>query len=68
MAAVPVGGTTGLCHQSTAAIGEAAEWLASLDTPPSPIIPALRERFGLTPREACAAIRDASDRRGRIVR
>jgi hypothetical protein len=67
MSAVPVGGSTGHCHESSAAVGEAAAWLAvtPADALPHPIIPALRERFGLTIGEACAACREAALIRGR---
>ncbi|WP_083591204.1 hypothetical protein [Aurantimonas sp. 22II-16-19i] len=60
MSEVPVGGTTGLDHESSASIDEAAAWLASERNPPSPIIPALRRRFGLSPTEACQALREAN--------
>jgi len=63
MSTIPVGGTTGHCHESTAAIDEAAAWLASEDHPPSPIIPALRRRFGLSAVEACTAITEAASLR-----
>lgn len=62
----PVGGTTGLSHEHSAAVDEAAAWLASLPPHerPRPIVPALRQRFGLTALEACQAIREApSDER-----
>lgn len=52
-------GPTGLDHASSAAIDEAALWLATERVRPSPIVPALQRRFGLTPAEACAAIREA---------
>lgn len=59
---LPVGGTTGLCHESTSAIDEAARWLAI--TPrrqrDCPVVPLLMERFGLTTKDACAAIREAN--------
>jgi hypothetical protein len=58
---IPVGGTTGLSHEHSAAIDAAAEWLAS--TPqadrPKPIVPHLQRTFGLTAKEACEAIREA---------
>ncbi|TGQ01420.1 MULTISPECIES: hypothetical protein [unclassified Mesorhizobium] len=57
---MPVGGTTGLCHQSNAAIDIAAAWYrANLTSIEHPIIPALRRRFGLTPLQAVAVIREA---------
>jgi len=56
-------------HEHSAAIDEAASWLAM--TPreriAQPIVPALRERFGLTPAEACAAIKEAQLRRARSL-
>ncbi|MBC6714705.1 hypothetical protein H9Q09_00705 [Aurantimonas sp. DM33-3] len=59
MSTIPIGGTTGHCHESTAAIDEAAAWLASERQLPSPIVPALRRRFGLSAIEACTAITEA---------
>lgn len=60
-ALIPVGGTTGVDHEHSGAIDEAARWLAI--TPPHarprPLVPALRELFGLSPAEACAAIRES---------
>ncbi len=50
-------------HEHTAAIDEAAAWLASEDHPPSPIVPALRRRFGLSAVEACTAISEAASLR-----
>ncbi len=48
-------------HESTAAIDEAAMWLAT--TPRAqrtqPVIPELRERFGLCAHDAICAIRQA---------
>lgn len=58
--ALPVGGTTGLCLQSSAVIDIAAAWYrANLATCEHPIIPALRRRFGLTPVQAIAVLREA---------
>lgn len=57
---VPVGGTTGLCHESNEAISEAARWLAAnRPTCERPVVPALRRRFGLTVQEAVCAVREA---------
>lgn len=54
-------------HERSAAIDEAASWLAQ--TPRErigrPIVPTLRERFGLTVSEACAALREANLRLAR---
>ena len=65
MNGVPVGGSTGLDHESTAQIDVAAAWLAAEHQVPHPIVPALRRRFGLSPVDACAAIREAALIRGR---
>lgn len=46
-------------------ISEAARWLRSQTVPPRLAVPARRERFGLTPLEACQAIAAA---RGLSVR
>jgi len=67
MSALPVGGTTGLDHESSAAIDEAARWLATEPNLPRPIVPSLQKRFGLTAAEACAAIREAGLIRGRAM-
>jgi hypothetical protein len=58
---------TGLCHESTAAISEAAAWLVAtpVEQRLRPTVPILRERFGLTPVEAVQAITEADHiRRG----
>ncbi|MER9723129.1 MULTISPECIES: hypothetical protein [unclassified Mesorhizobium] len=58
---LPVGGSTGLCHQSSAAIEVAAAWYrANASACEHPIIPALRRRFGLTPLQAVAVLREAA--------
>ena len=64
-ASLPIGGTTGCCHESNAAVDEAAAWLAStpVELRPHPLVPALRARFGLTAIEAVTAIREANRRR-----
>jgi hypothetical protein len=46
---------TGADHEHSDAVVQAAQWLAEQIAPPSPIIPELRQRFGLTPKEACEA-------------
>ncbi|MBZ9695508.1 hypothetical protein [Mesorhizobium sp. CO1-1-9] len=57
---LPVGGTTGLCHQASAAIEVAAAWYrANASVCERPIVTALRRRFNLTPLEAISAIREA---------
>lgn len=62
---LPVGGTTGLSHEHSAAVEEAAAWLGSRARHqwPHPIIPELRKLFGLTPLGACQAIKEANQRR-----
>lgn len=42
-------------HEHSEIVVQAAMWLAEQSAPPSPIVPALRERFGLTIKEACEA-------------
>ncbi|TIM10972.1 MAG: hypothetical protein E5Y67_25360 [Mesorhizobium sp.] len=57
---LPVGGTTGFCHQSTAVIDVAAAWYRdNAATCERPIIPALRHRFGLSALQAIAVVREA---------
>ena len=57
----PVGGSTGLCHQSTEAISEATAWYrANRDLCDKPPIVSLKSRFGLTAQEAIYAIREAN--------
>jgi hypothetical protein len=36
-------------------IEQAAQWLANQDQPPKPIVPTLRQQFGLSALEACEA-------------
>lgn len=66
---LPIAGTTGLCHETTATIEQAAQWLAT--TPrherPRPAAVELRERFGLKPAEAIEAIREANLIRARAL-
>jgi hypothetical protein len=57
---LPVGGTTGLSHQSSVSIEQAAAWYRDHRyTAERPLIPALRRRFGLTAHEAVMALREA---------
>lgn len=42
-------------HEHNEAVTIAAQWLASEQTPPRPIIPTLRQRFGLSALEATEA-------------
>jgi hypothetical protein len=52
---------TGLCHETTEAVTIAAAWYAAhRHEVARPIIPALRARFGLSPREACMAVAEAN--------
>lgn len=45
----------------------AANWLAAQDPKPSPIVPVLRTRFDLSPKEAIDAIREATLQNGRAM-
>ncbi len=48
---------SGADHQHSNAVEQAAAWLADQNQPPKPIVPALRQRFGLSSlqaTEACA--------------
>lgn len=62
---VPIGGTSGLDHGGTAAVDDAAAWLAATPYPerPRPIVPAIIARFGLSVVQACEAIGLANRRR-----
>lgn len=63
----PIGGSTGIDHESTASISEAALWFASIPPHqrPRPIVDMIRRRFGLTALEACMAIKEANQIEGR---
>lgn len=53
---LPIGGSTGLSHEHSEAVELAARWLAEhRKALTRPIIPELRERFGLTINEAIEA-------------
>jgi hypothetical protein len=54
-------------HEHSAAIDAAAEWLAlnPRDRISRPVVPMLRERFGLSAMEAVEAIRAANLKHGR---
>ena len=47
---------TGIDHQGSAAVEQAAIWLAEQKEPPRPAVPVLRRIFGLGAGEACEAI------------
>ena len=53
--------STGICHIGNETISLAAVWLAKFapGEAPSPIVPEMRTRFGLTTEEAVEAIRQA---------
>ncbi|MGZ2472626.1 hypothetical protein [Sinorhizobium medicae] len=42
-------------HEHSALVEQAAQWLADQNPPPRPIVPALKQRFGLTCLQACEA-------------
>lgn len=44
-----------LDHQHSETVIQAAQWLADERQSPQPVIPILRQRFGLTALEACEA-------------
>lgn len=46
---------TGISHEHSENVVQAAQWLADQATTPQPIINILRQRFALTPIEACEA-------------
>ncbi|MAY61556.1 MAG: hypothetical protein CML29_05035 [Rhizobiales bacterium] len=46
---------TGVDHQHSAAVEQAAMWLAEQQEPPKPAVPFLRRTFGLSTHEACEA-------------
>ena len=63
MARLPAGGSSGLSHEHTAATGQCAVYLAAVppEERPRPFLPAMREMFGLTLSEVCAAIRQSHE-------
>lgn len=63
---IPTGGTTGHSHEHSAAVEEAAIWLADQKEPPRLAVPVLRSQFGLSALEATEAI--AMAQRFRVVR
>ncbi|MBD0416526.1 hypothetical protein [Oryzicola mucosus] len=46
---------------------QAAQWLATEKSPPSPVIPTLQRKFGLDLKQACAAAREAGLIRARAL-
>jgi hypothetical protein len=50
-----------------ASVDAAASWLLRQNRAPSPIIPALQKRFGLTAKEAIDATREADLRKARAT-
>lgn len=48
--------STGNDHEHSNIVTQAAMWLVEQRPHPQPVVPALKERFGLSAREACDAI------------
>lgn len=69
--AIPVGGSTGHCHESSEAISIAARWIAEnrdrLIREKRALVPAVREAFGLGVMDAVRACAESAlyERRGR---
>ncbi|MBB3913871.1 hypothetical protein [Rhizobium fabae] len=57
---------TGADHQHSESVVQAAQWLAEQNPAPQPIIPHIRQRFGLSALEACEAA--ALSNRYRVLR
>ncbi|MBB4277252.1 hypothetical protein GGE12_005055 [Rhizobium mongolense] len=56
---------TGLCHEASEQITVAATWYRQhREECPRPIVPHLRQTFGLSALEACEAIAEANRRQG----
>ena len=56
---------TGIDHEMTAKVDEAAVWLAAhWWKAERPLVPFLRKRFGLTPLEAIQSMRESARMRG----
>jgi hypothetical protein len=68
-ASIPVGGTTGLSHEHSAAVDEAARWLATepRECISGPDVLVLINRFGLNAQQACEAAREAALIRARAM-
>lgn len=60
---------SGVDHETSEAVAHAGQWLSqtSRDRIRTPIIPTLREKFGLSVQEAIEAVRDANLRRQRAA-
>lgn len=60
---------SGVDHETSEAVAHAGEWLSRTgrDRISAPIIPTLREKFGLSVQEAIEAVRDANLRRQRAA-
>jgi hypothetical protein len=60
---LPMGGTTGLSHEHSHAIDECAAYLAAVPPTerPRPLVPAMRQMFGISSSEVCQAIRQSHD-------
>lgn len=43
-------------HEHSATVEQAAQWLADQHPQPSPALPIIREKFGLSPLEGCEAL------------
>ncbi len=43
-------------HEHSAAVEQAAQWLAEQNPEPSPALPVIREKFGLSPLEGCEVL------------
>jgi hypothetical protein len=58
---LPASGSSGLSHEHSAAVEECARYLASVPpgVRPAPLVPAMREMFGLTAIEVCQAIQES---------
>lgn len=47
---------TGLDHEHSAAVQQAAQWLSEQNPAPHPALPIIRAKFGLTPLQGCEAL------------
>lgn len=66
---LPIGGSTGHCHESSSTIDIAAQWLvAQGDMTGRAIVPELKQRFGLTALECCQVCAAAGTIKARAPR